>query len=55
MINASFCEEVVPQHFKKTVICPLLKKSLLDSTLWDNFLSVSNPLFWEKVVKKVVA
>lgn len=54
VINASLQEGDVPQHFKEVVICPLLKKPLLDSTLLDNFQPVSNLPFWGKVVEKVV-
>lgn len=39
---------------EREVVLPSVKESLLDHTVLDNFLSVSNLLFLEKMVEKVV-
>lgn len=46
---------VVPILLKEALVCPLLKKLLLDPITLGNFHPVSNLIFLGKVVEKVVA
>lgn len=54
MVNSSFLKGVFPVSFKEALMCPLLKKPLLDPTMLNNFSPVSNFPFLEKVVEKVI-
>ena len=45
---------VVPDHFKKAIVTPLIKKSGLDSDVLKNYRPVSNLSFLSKIVEKVV-
>ena len=55
IINASLTKSVVPPDFKRAVIRPLLKKSILDKEGLQNYRPVSNLPFASKLVEKVVA
>lgn len=47
-------EGTVPPALKEALVCFLLHKSSLDTAVLDNFHPVSNFLFLQKVVEKVV-
>lgn len=55
IINSSLSEEVFLAPSKESLVCPLLKKSLLDPIVLDNFSSLSHFSFLGKMAEKVVA
>ena len=54
IINLSLKSGIVPTHFKKAVVCPLLKKQNLDSEELKNYRPVSNLPFISKILEKIV-
>ena len=55
IVNTSLQKGIVPTDFKHGLIRPLLKKSSLDSRIYNNYRPVNNLSFVAKVLEKVVA
>jgi len=54
LCNALLIIGCFPSNFKQDVICPLLKKSGLDTSYMKNFRPVSNLLFLSKLLERIV-
>lgn len=55
IINLSLRLGQVPRCFKHAVVQPLLKKSSLDATSFNNYRPISKMPFISKILEKVVA
>ena len=55
IVNLSLEQSTVPMQFKKALLKPLIKKSMLDPNIMKHYRPVSNMDFISKLLEKVVA
>ena len=55
IMNASLDQRIFPPFFKKSLICPLIKKDNLDADVFAKYSSISTLSFLSEALERTVA
>ena len=55
LVNMSFCNGEFPSQLREAIVCPVLKKDILDKNVLQNYRPVSNIRYYSKIMEKIAA